>query len=80
MKKILATLSFIFIFTFSSNAQVFLIDDDIDNPRVPDVEFNINNPGIHGSGEDWYLPVGDGVLLLAALGGAYLFGKKKKKD
>ena len=79
MKKILATLLLVFSFSFVSNAQVFLIDDGIDNPRNPNVEFNINNPGYHGSGEDWYTPVGDGALLLAALGGAYLLGKKRKE-
>ena len=79
MKKILATLLLVFSFSFVSNAQVFLIDDGIDNPRNPNDEFNINNPGYHGSGEDWYTPVGDGALLLAALGGAYLLGKKRKE-
>ena len=78
MKKLIATVSLILAFATVSNAQVFLIDDGIDNPRNPNDEFNINNPGYHGSGEDWYTPVGDGALLLAALGGAYLFGKKKK--
>ena len=78
MKKILATLLVILSFSIMSNAQVFLIDDGIDNPRNPNEEFNIVNPGYHGSSEDWYTPVGDGTLLLAALGGAYLFGKKKK--
>lgn len=78
MKKILSTLILIFSFSLMSNAQVFLIDDEIDNPRIQNDEFNIDNPGLHGSGEDWYAPVGDGALLLAALGGAYLLGKKKK--
>ena len=78
MKKILSTLILIFSFSLMSNAQVFLIDDEIDNPRIQNDEFNIDNPGSHGLGEDWYTPVGDGALLLAALGGAYLLGKKKK--
>ena len=78
MKKLIATISLIFAFAFASNAQVFLIDDEINNPRIQNDEFNINNPGYHGSGEDWYTPVGDGALLLAALGGAYLLGKRKK--
>ena len=79
MKKLIATVSLILAFATVSNAQVFLIDDGIDNPRNPNEEFNIVNPGYHGSSEDWYTPVGDGTLLLAALGGAYLLGKKKKK-
>ena len=82
MKKLFATISFIFAFAFASNAQVFLIDEEINNPRIANDEFNIVNPGWHNSGEDWYeeyVPVGNGALLLAALGGAYLFGKIKKK-
>ena len=79
MKKILSTLILILSFSLMSNAQVFLIDDEIDNPRIPNNEFFIDNPGWHGSGEDWYTPVGDGALLLAALGGAYMLGKKRKK-
>ena len=79
MKKILATLIIVLSFNIMSNAQVFLIDEEIDNPRIANDEFNIVNPGWHGSGEDWYTPVGDGALLLAALGSAYLIGKKRKK-
>ena len=79
MKKIIATLSIVFAVTFAAEAQVFIIDEDINNPRVATEEFNINNPGWHGSGSDWYLPLGDGALLLAGLAGTYLLGKKKKK-
>lgn len=79
MKKILTTLILILSFSLMSNAQVFLLDDEIDNPRNPNDEFFIDNPGWHGSGEDWYVPVGSGTLLFAALGGVYLLGKKKKK-
>lgn len=78
MKKFIAIVSLIFAFTIASYAQVFIIDDNIDNPRVPaEEEFDINNPGNHGSGDDWYLPLGGGVLLLSALGGAYLIRKNK---
>lgn len=80
MKKTIAILSLVFALILSSNAQVFVIDGDGSNPRVPaEEEFDINNPGNHGSGDDWYLPIGGGALLLAALGGAYLFGKKRNK-
>ena len=82
MKKILATLIIVLSFNIMSNAQVFLIDEEIDNPRIANDEFNIVNPGWHNSGEDWYeeyVPVGNGAMLLAALGGAYLIGKKRKK-
>ena len=79
MKKILATLILVFSFSIMANAQVFLIDEDVTNPRTQNSGFNIDNPAWYGSGEDWYTPIGDGALLLAALGGAYLLGKKNKK-
>ena len=79
MKKISATLLLIISFSVTSKAQVFIIDDELDNPRIQSEEFFIDNPGWHGSGEDWYTPVGSGTLLFAALGGVYLVGKRKKK-
>ena len=79
MKKISATLLLIISFSVTSKAQVFILDDELDNPRIQSEEFFIDNPLGHGSGEDWYVPVGSGVLLLAGLAGTYLLGKKKKK-
>ena len=61
----------------TSQAQVFMMDGD-ENYREPeDPQVFINLPQGYGLGVDWYTPVGDGVLLLAALGGAYLMGKRK---
>ena len=61
----------------TSQAQVFMMDGD-ENYREPeDPQVLINLPQGYGLGVDWYTPVGDGVLLLAALGGAYLMGKRK---
>lgn len=60
-----------------AQAQVFMMDGD-ENYREPeDPQVFINLPQGYGLGVDWYTPVGDGVLLLAALGGAYLMGKRK---
>ena len=78
MKKIFATLLLILSINVTSKAQIFIMDD-VDNPRTQTEEFFVNNPLDHGSGEDWYVPVGSGVLLLAGLAGTYLLGKKKKK-
>ena len=58
-------------------AQVFMMDGD-ENYREPeDPSVFINLPENYGLGVDWYTPVGDGIMLLAALGGAYLLKKKK---
>ena len=78
MKKISATLLLIISFSVTSKAQVFILDDELEGPRTQSEEFFIDNPLDHGSGEDWYVPVGSGALLLAGLAGAYLLGKKKK--
>ncbi len=65
-------------------AQVFIMDEeeygvsgregtrDLPGGFIP-------HPGGHGTGQDWYTPVGDGFLLLAGMGVAYLFGKSRKR-
>lgn len=72
----------VFSFSITLNAQIFIIDDDEYNSRYTE-DFNVDNPYWHGSGEDWYeqeyAPVGEGVIVLSVLAGAYLLGKKKKK-
>jgi hypothetical protein len=40
----------------------------------------INNPAVYDSGEDWYAPVGEGIVLLTGLAGAYLVGKRRKEE
>lgn len=64
--------------SLTMKAQVFMIDGD-ENYREPeDPAVFAGLPESFALGVDWYTPVGDGILLLAALGGAYLLGKKKK--
>ena len=41
---------------------------------------NIPNPAIYDSGDDWYAPLGEGIVLLAGLAGAYLIGKRRKEE
>ena len=61
-------------------SQMFLMDFDQDgNPRDPAEDMGTIIP-IEGLDVDQYVPIGDGILLLAGLGGAYLLAKKKKKD
>jgi hypothetical protein len=40
----------------------------------------VPNPQIYDSGEDWYVPAGEGIFVLAGLAGAYLLGKRKKEQ
>ena len=62
----------------TANAQIFLIGEDNQRTTIDNVGGFIPQNGLQiDQGE--YVPVGSGALLLAALGGAYLLGKKRKK-
>ena len=76
-RRVVAVLLFMGM-AFTAKAQVFMMDGD-ENYREPeDPAVFVNLPSNFGMGTDYYLPIGDGMLLLAALGGAYLVGKSKK--
>lgn len=76
-KKSIAAIVLLLVMSLPMNAQVFMMDGD-ENYREPeDPAVFINLPSDYGLGTDWYAPVGNGVLLLTALGGAYLIGKRK---
>ena len=69
------------IVTCPANAQVFILDDEFEGTmRNPTEDFGLIVP-IEGLDTDQDLPLGDGLLVLAALGGGYLLkkGAKKKK-
>lgn len=78
MKKILYTLALALMLSMSATAQVFMLEDSDSERADAEGGLIIVNPDYHGSGEDWYTPLGGGTLLLAGLGGAYLLGKKRK--
>ena len=84
MKKlIIAITTVLMLASAPAMAQVFLDDEDFNNRAngssdVPgaiipeqDVTYDQFQP---------YVPVGEGILLLAGLAGAYLVGKRKKED
>ena len=64
-----------------ANAQIYISTDDDNHPRatsssgfvVPEL------PGAHDSTLD-YTPIGNGLLVLGSLAGAYFLGKRKKHD
>ena len=65
----------------TTQAQILVMEGEEDNFRsntVTNGEFN--NIIFHGLQNDQtnYTPLGNGALLLAALGGAYLLNRKKK--
>ena len=82
MKKILLIFSILLALAAPMRAQVFIMEED-ENDRLRNVFGNgdWNNIIVHGSPDDQanWVPLGSGALLLAALGGAYLIGKRKKE-
>ena len=40
--------------------------------------FMMDGPENYGLAVDWYTPVGDGIIVLSVLGGAYLLRKRKE--
>ena len=83
MKKILLIFSLLITLAAPMRAQVFIMEED-ENDRVTNVFGNgdWNNIIVHGSADDQsnWVPLGEGVMLLAALGGAYLLRKKKTNE
>ena len=69
MKKILLTIAILMTMAFSANAQcdVFFIWNDA---------FSFNLPAAHGSEYDYNAPLGNGLLVLTALGVGYAIKKK----
>ena len=80
MKKIILIITLFLTLAAPMRAQVFVMEED-ENQRVENVFGNgeWNNIIVHGSADDQtnWVPLGEGVMLLAALGGAYLLRKKR---
>ena len=83
MKKILLIFTLLLTLAAPMRAQVFIMEED-ENDRVNNVFGNgeWNNIIVHGSPDDQtnWVPLGEAVLLLTALGGAYLLRKKKTNE
>ena len=83
MKKILLILTLFLTLAAPMRAQVFIMEED-ENDRVNNVFGNgqWNNIIVHGSADDQtnWVPLGEGILMLTALGGAYLMRKKKSSN
>lgn len=78
IKRFIAVIGLLLVLTNPTQAQVFLMDEDAGgNIRISESEFTVPVP-YQGTDWDEFLPLGDGALLLTALGGAYLLRKRKK--
>lgn len=78
--KIVAILTVLLFTTGITQAQVFIMDEDLgDNSRIGGSSFVIPPVPYQGADLDEYVPLEEGLLLLAGLGGAYLLKKRKKE-
>ena len=80
MKKILLILTLLLTLASPMRAQVFVMEEEENEFRNVFGNGEWNNVIVHSSPDDQtnYVPLGDGLLLLAALGGAYLLKKRNK--
>ena len=79
-KKIVTIVIALMLSSIPAMAQIFMSDEEFQKNRVGTTNFGVDLPGTYASGEDWYAPVGSGAVLLAGLAGAYLLGKRHKKE
>ncbi len=82
-KRIIAIAAALMMASAPAMAQVFIMEEDDYNGKrqnTPSGQLSVDLPGIYDSGEDWYTPVGEGLLVLAGLAGAYLVGKRRKEE
>ena len=82
-KKVFMLMAAMLLLSMPLRSQVFLTQEDLDSERdaewedigliipIHEVDFDQAEP---------FAPVGSGIAMLAALGGAYLLGKRKKED
>ncbi len=78
--KIVVLVTILLMMVGSSNAQVFIADDEFEGTlRQDDPDYALFVPYLGSDADQSFTPVGSGVLLLTGLGGAYLLTKRKKR-
>jgi len=65
--------------TMVSKAQIFINDDEFEGALRNGKSSSILIVPIQGQQTDQYVPLGEEILLLGCLGGAYLMKKRKKR-
>lgn len=79
MKKILFAIAIVMTMSFCANAQSdgwFQASDDAFRTAGETLETNM--PGAHGMDIEYDAPLGNGLLILAALGAGYALRKRNK--
>jgi hypothetical protein len=81
MKKILLISTLLLTLAAPMRAQVFVMEEEENEFRNVFGNGEWNNVILHNSADDQtnFVPLGGGILLLSALGGAYLAKDKRKK-
>ena len=79
MKKLIMTIAIATMMAAPAMAQIFLDDEDLNNRADGASSLGVMVPEQNVT-YDQYVPVGEGILLLAGLAGAYLVGKRKKEE
>ena len=78
VKKSIVLLLLLSIATISQ-AQIFIDDDEFEGRMRQGATHSSLLAPVQGQGTDQYVPLGEGVMALSLLGGAYLLTKRKKK-
>ncbi|MBQ2187336.1 MAG: hypothetical protein II401_02075 [Bacteroidales bacterium] len=82
MKKILLAIAIVFILGFGASAQkdgfFGWYASDNDTYRISEGGDNFVLPTDHGTGMDQDAPLGTGLLILTAIGGAYAITRRKQ--
>ncbi len=82
MKKKFGILTIMVALSLTAQAQIYTMEDEM-NPNRPANELNgqYGNIIYHGSEADQpnWVPLGSGILILAAFGGSYLIAKKENR-
>ena len=83
MKKLIMTIAIATMLAVPAMAQVFLDDEELNTHRNDrgGEGFAVMVPQTGVDYDQWkYVPVGEGLLVLAGLAGAYLIGKRRKEE
>ena len=80
MKKLIMTIAIATMLAVPAMAQVFLDDEAVNSDRLGTNGANLPYVPEQNVTHDQYTPVGEGILLLAGLAGAYLIGKRRKEE
>ena len=82
-KKVFMLMAAMLLLSMPLRSQVFLTQDDLDSEargQWEDIGLIIPIHEVDFDQAEPWVPAGSGIAVLAALGGAYLLGKRKKED